>query len=123
MRRASVVLTTGQRDTAFPTPTLLLDLSHLKGLFVFLPQAAEKVGFPLMIKASEGGGGKGIRKAESAEDFPMLFRQVRALAWVLPCLGLSPVISNTLPSGDSMCRSWVYRAGFCCWLFKCCVRV
>ncbi|GAB1290027.1 Acetyl-CoA carboxylase 2 [Apodemus speciosus] len=38
-------------------------------------QAAEKVGFPLMIKASEGGGGKGIRKAESAEDFPMLFRQ------------------------------------------------
>lgn len=29
-----------------------------------------------MIKASEGGGGKGIRKAESAEDFPVLFRQV-----------------------------------------------
>ncbi|ERE74638.1 acetyl-CoA carboxylase 2-like protein [Cricetulus griseus] len=42
-------------------------------------EAAKKVGFPLMIKASEGGGGKGIRKAESAEDFPMLFRQVRAL--------------------------------------------
>ncbi|XP_028621240.1 acetyl-CoA carboxylase 2 [Grammomys surdaster] len=41
-------------------------------------QAAEKVGFPLMIKASEGGGGKGIRKAESAEDFPMLFRQVQS---------------------------------------------
>lgn len=29
-----------------------------------------------MIKASEGGGGKGIRKAETAEDFPILFRQV-----------------------------------------------
>uniref|UniRef100_D3ZBE2 acetyl-CoA carboxylase n=1 Tax=Rattus norvegicus TaxID=10116 RepID=D3ZBE2_RAT len=41
-------------------------------------QAAEKVGFPLMIKASEGGGGKGIRRAESAEDFPMLFRQVQS---------------------------------------------
>lgn len=41
-------------------------------------QAAEKIGFPLMIKASEGGGGKGIRKAESAEDFPMLFRQVQS---------------------------------------------
>ncbi|XP_076778578.1 acetyl-CoA carboxylase 2 isoform X2 [Arvicanthis niloticus] len=41
-------------------------------------KAAEKVGFPLMIKASEGGGGKGIRKAESAEDFPMLFRQVQS---------------------------------------------
>ncbi|EHB01548.1 Acetyl-CoA carboxylase 2 [Heterocephalus glaber] len=41
-------------------------------------EAAEKIGFPLMIKASEGGGGKGIRKAERAEDFPMLFRQVQS---------------------------------------------
>ncbi|XP_045152620.1 acetyl-CoA carboxylase 2 [Echinops telfairi] len=41
-------------------------------------QAAEKIGFPLMIKASEGGGGKGIRKAESTEDFPILFRQVQS---------------------------------------------
>uniref|UniRef100_A0A8C2VCF5 acetyl-CoA carboxylase n=1 Tax=Chinchilla lanigera TaxID=34839 RepID=A0A8C2VCF5_CHILA len=41
-------------------------------------EAAEKIGFPLMIKASEGGGGKGIRKAESTEDFPMLFRQVQS---------------------------------------------
>ncbi|XP_047552324.1 acetyl-CoA carboxylase 2 isoform X1 [Lutra lutra] len=40
-------------------------------------EVAEKIGFPLMIKASEGGGGKGIRKAESAEDFPVLFRQVQ----------------------------------------------
>ncbi|XP_073737078.1 acetyl-CoA carboxylase 2 isoform X2 [Callorhinus ursinus] len=39
-------------------------------------EVAEKIGFPLMIKASEGGGGKGIRKAESAEDFPILFRQI-----------------------------------------------
>uniref|UniRef100_A0A8D2KPK5 acetyl-CoA carboxylase n=1 Tax=Urocitellus parryii TaxID=9999 RepID=A0A8D2KPK5_UROPR len=50
----------------------------LFGLFVLCPQAAEKIGFPVMIKASEGGGGKGIRKAESAEDFPMLFRQVQS---------------------------------------------
>ncbi|XP_006151548.1 acetyl-CoA carboxylase 2 isoform X2 [Tupaia chinensis] len=41
-------------------------------------EVAEKIGFPLMIKASEGGGGKGIRKAESAEDFPILFRQVQS---------------------------------------------
>uniref|UniRef100_A0A2K5QF51 acetyl-CoA carboxylase n=1 Tax=Cebus imitator TaxID=2715852 RepID=A0A2K5QF51_CEBIM len=41
-------------------------------------EAAEKIGFPLMIKASEGGGGKGIRKAESVEDFPILFRQVQS---------------------------------------------
>ncbi|XP_012679531.2 acetyl-CoA carboxylase-like isoform X2 [Clupea harengus] len=39
--------------------------------------AAEKVGYPVMVKASEGGGGKGIRKVNSAEDFPNLFRQVQ----------------------------------------------
>lgn len=40
--------------------------------------AARKIGFPVMIKASEGGGGKGIRKAESEDNFPALFRQVQA---------------------------------------------
>ncbi|XP_075760882.1 acetyl-CoA carboxylase 1 isoform X2 [Pelodiscus sinensis] len=40
--------------------------------------AAEKVGYPVMIKASEGGGGKGIRKVNNADDFPNLFRQVQA---------------------------------------------
>ncbi|XP_018104904.1 acetyl-CoA carboxylase isoform X2 [Xenopus laevis] len=41
-------------------------------------KAAEVVGYPVMIKASEGGGGKGIRKVNNAEDFPNLFRQVQA---------------------------------------------
>lgn len=40
--------------------------------------AAQKIGFPVMIKASEGGGGKGIRKVECSEDFPNQFRQVQA---------------------------------------------
>lgn len=39
---------------------------------------ATEVGYPLMIKASEGGGGKGIRKCSCVEDFPNLFRQVQA---------------------------------------------
>lgn len=33
-----------------------------------------------MIKASEGGGGKGIRKVENPDDFPTAFRQVRFVA-------------------------------------------
>lgn len=31
-----------------------------------------------MIKASEGGGGKGIRKVDCGDDFPAAFRQVQA---------------------------------------------
>lgn len=39
-------------------------------------EASKKIGFPVMIKASEGGGGKGIRKCEREEDFFNLYRQV-----------------------------------------------
>jgi acetyl-CoA carboxylase / biotin carboxylase 1 len=40
--------------------------------------SAKKIGFPVMIKASEGGGGKGIRRVDSIDEFPALFRQVQA---------------------------------------------
>ncbi|CCD26626.1 uncharacterized protein NDAI_0I00570 [Naumovozyma dairenensis CBS 421] len=36
---------------------------------------AKKIGFPVMIKASEGGGGKGIRQVEREEDFIPLYHQ------------------------------------------------
>ena len=39
---------------------------------------SEKIGYPVMIKASEGGGGKGIRKARNSDEFPHLFNQVQA---------------------------------------------
>ncbi len=35
---------------------------------------AKKIGFPIMIKASAGGGGKGMRIANSSQDFDLLFR-------------------------------------------------
>ncbi|MCY3974346.1 MAG: acetyl-CoA carboxylase biotin carboxylase subunit [Simkaniaceae bacterium] len=38
---------------------------------------AEKIGFPVFIKASAGGGGKGIRIAEGKEDFASKFRAAR----------------------------------------------
>ncbi|KAG4025341.1 hypothetical protein MFRU_060g00170 [Monilinia fructicola] len=37
-------------------------------------QKAKEIGFPVMIKASEGGGGKGIRKAESEQGFEALYK-------------------------------------------------
>lgn len=39
-------------------------------------EKAKEIGFPVMIKASEGGGGKGIRKADSDENFLNLYGQV-----------------------------------------------
>ena len=39
-------------------------------------EVAERVGYPIMIKASEGGGGKGVRKAKCRADIIPMFRQV-----------------------------------------------
>ena len=36
-------------------------------------EVAEKIGYPVMLKASAGGGGKGIRKVEKAEDLVAAF--------------------------------------------------
>ena len=40
-------------------------------------ECARRIGLPVMIKASEGGGGKGIRKVTDLADVEVLFRQVQ----------------------------------------------
>lgn len=41
-------------------------------------ECVARIGVPVMIKASEGGGGKGIRKVTDIADVPSLFRAVQA---------------------------------------------
>src|SRR5579862_6547801 len=42
--------------------------------------AAEKIGYPILLKAVAGGGGRGIRRVESAEELPGQFRTAQAEA-------------------------------------------
>ncbi len=41
---------------------------------------AEKIGFPVMLKAAAGGGGKGLRKVESAAELESAYRTARSEA-------------------------------------------
>lgn len=40
---------------------------------------AQKIGYPIMLKASWGGGGKGIRKCSNDEEVITAFKQVLSL--------------------------------------------
>ncbi|HET9699423.1 MAG TPA: acetyl/propionyl/methylcrotonyl-CoA carboxylase subunit alpha [Burkholderiales bacterium] len=42
-----------------------------------LRQAAERIGYPVLIKASAGGGGKGMRVVERGDDFPAALTSAR----------------------------------------------
>ena len=66
MREAGVPVVPGF-EAADPTDAELL-------------QAAETVGFPLMVKASAGGGGRGMRVAHTQDDLPDAISAARAEA-------------------------------------------
>jgi acetyl-CoA carboxylase biotin carboxylase subunit len=44
-------------------------------------QAAERIGFPIMLKASAGGGGKGMRMVTAPEDLKSAWRDARSEAY------------------------------------------
>ena len=63
MRKAGVPLVPGCHGTEQDEATLLAE--------------AEKIGFPVMLKAALGGGGRGMREAQSAKDFGAALRAAR----------------------------------------------
>ena len=48
-------------------------------------EVADRIGYPVLIKASAGGGGRGMRRAYSAEEIAPMFDQARAEA--IACFG------------------------------------
>ena len=63
MAKAGVPVIPGTKEPVFDAKTAL--------------KAAKRIGFPVMIKASSGGGGKGMRVAKSAENFEALFNEAQ----------------------------------------------
>jgi len=59
--------------------------------------SAERIGFPLMVKAAAGGGGRGIRRVDAPADLAAAFERARdegAKAFGDPTVFLERVVSN-----------------------------
>ena len=60
-------------------------------------KSAGQIGYPVMLKASAGGGGRGMRVVKSAEELPGLFAQARQEA------------ENAFSNGDLYCEKFIGR--------------
>ncbi len=72
-------------------------------------QVAAVVGFPLMIKATAGGGGRGMRLATSQGEFLPLLKQAQQVRWRVTGDGPPQDVSQGLPQrvtsgSSSACR-------------------
>ncbi len=47
----------------------------------FLKEQADRIGYPVLIKASAGGGGKGMRVVQSGEEFERPWPRASAKPW------------------------------------------
>ena len=63
MRKAGIPIVPGSKS-------LVEDIEEAR-------QIADEIGYPLMVKAADGGGGKGMRFVNSAEDLEPMFQQAQ----------------------------------------------
>ena len=73
--------------------------------------AAAQIGYPVMLKASAGGGGRGIRLVQTPQELPQAYAM--AVAEGKPLSGTARCIWKSLftPPGTSRSRSWRMRRG------------
>jgi acetyl-CoA carboxylase biotin carboxylase subunit len=62
---------------------------------------AEKIGFPVMLKAAAGGGGKGLRKVDTAAELESAYRTARRT--------LSMTLQSTSRNTSSIRGTWKFR--------------
>lgn len=94
---------TGITDTQMSTQGFVEvpEDAYMKACVQTAPEGLEKakiIGFPVMIKASEGGGGKGIRKVESEQAFAQAFNAVESEVpgeWTCRGRGVSASVPHT----------------------------
>ena len=67
---------------------------------------AKEIGFPVLLKAAAGGGGRGMRVVERAEQMAEAFARCRSEAQAAFGDG-SVFIETTLGTGRRWCGSWV----------------
>lgn len=60
-------------------------------------ETAAQIGYPVMLKASAGGGGRGMRVVRSAEELPSLFAQAQQEA------------GNAFSNGDLYCEKFIEK--------------
>ena len=56
---------------------------------------AAEIGYPVLVKASAGGGGRGMRRVDSPEEMENKFQQARSEA--IACFGDGQARAETLP--------------------------